>query len=100
MIYELYLINRKDRSLDLRLKENEIKEVIDYVLRGGSKGTAYGYVGDISLESVRKDIIVLHVEESYNKWHWVVGQRLAQQYGMRNYCDPNNPERMFKWVKV
>jgi hypothetical protein len=27
-----------------------------------------------------------------------VGRFLANKFGMRNFCDPNNSRRMFEWM--
>ncbi len=102
MKYKLELIN-KDSTLDLTKKTDAIEKVINHIKDGGKERKSFQDVSEIHIISIQKDKIELDVTESNNEnatnWHSKVGQFLAQNCGMREYCDPNNSQKMFKWTK-
>ena len=84
-------------GLDLRNERAAIEEVISYIANGGSDGTKFQDLSGITLKNIASRTILIEVAESGKKWHVAVGQRLANNHGMRKYCNPKNPEQMFEW---
>lgn len=96
MTYKLELFN-KDPQLDLRSKEPAIKEVIEFISGGGKSGGSYKSVSNIKLVDIHEKYFTIEVDETSKDWHWVVGQRLANEHNMRSFCDPKNKEKMLEF---
>lgn len=86
-------LHNQSEHLDLRKKKNEIKEVIEYLSFDRNQRD----IKKVSIISIEKRIIELEVEETDNNWHKRFGKILANNFGMREFCDPNDPSRLFKW---
>ena len=94
--YRLELKNSYTR-LDLRSERAAIDSVALYLANGGSDGTKFQDLSQITIKEVDVRTITIEAAESGKRWHAAFGQRLANDYGMRKYCDPKNPEQMFQW---
>jgi hypothetical protein len=86
-------LHNQSELLDLRNKKKEIREVLDYLSFGKNERE----IKQLKLISIEKKIIQLEVEETNNNWHKRFGKILANNFGMRNFCDPNDQSRLFKW---
>ena len=90
--YYVTLYNQSDH-LDLRKKKREIKEVLDYLAFDKNQKD----VENVNIISVEKLSIEIEVDETDNNWHKRFGKILANNFGMREFCDPFDTSRLFKW---
>ena len=93
--YTLELINTNQ---NLTSKAEEINLVIQEILSGGKNGSSFASVSNIILiPPITPTRIILDVVESDKSWHKSFGNKLANDHGMRVYCNPLNQEEMFIW---
>lgn len=97
--YILKLISR-DSNLDLTRKKNDIHSVFRSIRDGGHSGQSFQDLDEYKIVQIQRDHIVIDVSESGDAWHPHVGKFLANDHDMREYCDPKNRERMFKWMRI
>ncbi len=90
--YDVTLHNQSE-NLDLRQKKNAIKEVLDYLAFDKNQKD----IKAVSIISINKENIELEVDEIGNNWHKRFGKILANNFGMREFCDQYDPSRLFKW---
>lgn len=95
--YNLRLINI-DPQLSLIRKSKEIDKVFQFICSGGTTGRKFRDLEKYSVVEIEKRDIVVEASESSKSWHRFVGRFLANKFGMRNFCDPNNSRRMFEWM--
>lgn len=93
--YKLQLVKNEMNLLD---KCCEVKEVIDYIGQHGEDGANFLNVKHIELITISQNYLEIEVDESDSKWHKYVGRILANNHGMRDYCNPNDDSEMFKWI--
>ncbi|GEM_PF-3820754 len=98
-IYRLELIN-PDAGLNLEAKKDAISAVMNYILDGGRDKTSFREVLAIKIKDILPRSIIIDVQENGCKWHAAVGQRLANDYGMRHFCNQDNSYQMFRWTIV
>ena len=94
--YTLRLVS-KDRGLDLTERRRDIEDVFQHIHNGGRTGRRFRSLDKYQRLCVERDRIYVEVSESSKSWHPFVGQILANDCGMREYCDGKNQARMFKW---
>ena len=94
-----FTLRNRNPNLDLRNKEENIKNAIKYISSGGDGGTAFRPVKQIELlGDIKQNSFVLKVvvnDEKYAEWRRQIGRLLANKYGMRDFCDPNDQKKMF-----
>ena len=73
--YKVVLYNQ-DPDLTLRPRRRSITEALEHV-EHGDEGSRDG----------------VHID-------WTIGWQLANRYGMRRFCDKNNPTQMFSWDPI
>jgi hypothetical protein len=91
--YQVSLYN-KSTELDLRKKKTDIVNVLNYlsVINRSQKDVTYA-----KLISIEQHSMVIEVGESETNWHKTFGKTLASNFGMRDFCDPMDKSRLFKW---
>jgi len=94
--YTLTLIN-KNPNLDLTQRRSDINQVFQHIDDGGKAGHSFKDLRDYQNLQVHKGDVEVDVRESGNSWHPWVGRILANDYGMRAYCQRKNENHMFKW---
>jgi hypothetical protein len=97
--YALQLINPAS-NLDLTKKKSDIHSVFSLIRDGGGSGRSFKDLDKYEIVQIQRDHIVIDVSESGDAWHPHVGKFLANDHDMREYCDPKNRERMFKWRRI
>ncbi|RLG90577.1 MAG: hypothetical protein DRO16_01940 [Thermoprotei archaeon] len=90
-IYKLSLWNKSEK-LDLRKNEDQIKKVLSMLVSDNKKD-----VSNANILKLAKSYLVLEVIESRKFWHQSFGKNLKNDFGLYNFCDSKNPNRMFKW---
>lgn len=90
--YHLTLYNRSMIS-KLKAKENVLK----LVLKNFVNDKSIPDVTSAKIKDINDSGIIMEVDESGDSWHKKFGKMLANEYLMREYCDQNNPSRLFKW---
>ncbi|SMC19813.1 hypothetical protein SAMN02745134_00947 [Clostridium acidisoli DSM 12555] len=97
--YDLILIN-KDFSLNIGRQTLAIYGVISHILNGGVSGRSFRDVKSIKVLGIAHDRITLEVIENGINYHKYFGRILANTYSLRNFCDQNDPSRMFEWIQI
>ncbi len=87
-------------GIDLTKEKSAIQGVFNDILQGGPSGTAFKEVAAIDFIDIKKDSMIISVNESGTKWHAWVGKKLANDYGKRYLCLSANPEKMFNWEGI
>ena len=90
--YNVKLYN-KSPELDLSKKETDISNVLNYfaVINKYQKDVTYA-----KLISIDQHSMVIEVEESDTNWHKTFGKTLANNFGMRDFCDLLDKSRLLK----
>ncbi|MCD4769882.1 MAG: hypothetical protein K8R35_06930 [Bacteroidales bacterium] len=91
-MYYITLYNKSDK-LDLRKKKTAIKEVLEYLVFDKNQKD----FKSASILTIEKNYLELEVDETDNNWHMRFGKILANNFGMREFCDPCDSSRLFKW---
>jgi len=97
--YCLQLINGA-HNLDLTRKQDDIRAVFALIRDGGHSGRSFRDLEAYKIIEIQRDRILVDVRESGDAWHRYVGKFLANDYGMRAYCDPKDSRRMFDWSRI
>ena len=94
--YCVELINRNPQ-LNLTTKRSAIDAVLRRICHGARNSDIKG-LHDYRLLHVHRNHLAVAVHESAKSWHRSFGKILANEYGMRTYCDPQNERRLFRWI--
>ncbi|MBN1361663.1 MAG: hypothetical protein JW993_13790 [Sedimentisphaerales bacterium] len=92
--YTLMLVNSKDKTLDLTAKGAAIMEVLRRLETGDRTDRRSRHLSRCSIHRIDPRCVEIDVDEICDRWHPCVGSMLANEYGMRHYCDGH---RLFKW---
>lgn len=93
-----FTLRNQNPKLDLRAEQEKIKNVINYIGRGGDTGQKFRPVKQIELSDIKHNSFELETvvdDEKYVEWRRQVGRLLANNYGMREFCDPDDQKKMF-----
>jgi len=93
--YKLDLINKEKNLLE---KTEQIKEAIASLNKNKKFWNSFQNVISIELFTISQNYIEIIVEESDVDWHKYIGQKLANKYLMRDYCNPKDNTEMFEWI--
>ena len=88
--YNVKLYNLSEK-LDLRKKKKDMEWVINNLVDRRKD------IDSARITIVEKYYFEIEVEESSKNWHKLFGKILANNFGMREYCDSNDPSRLFYW---
>lgn len=88
--YYLKLIN-KNSNLDLTNKTAQINDCLNEIINMGKGLISY------TINKISNNSIILTVEEEDKWWHQTFGKKLANDYGMREYCSARDSTKMFEW---
>ena len=96
--YKVVLYNQ-DPDLTLRPRRRSITEAVEHV-EHGDEGSRDGVHVDWKSLRIDQHHFLIDVEERKKDWHATIGWQLANRYGMRRFCDKNNPTQMFSWDPI
>ena len=93
--YRVVLVNN-DPQLDLHTKSEAIRKVLRNLCDNAGKSRFKG-LHSFDDPTINKDHILVTVDETSKSWHCSFGKRLANDHGMRAYCNPRHKEQLFRW---
>lgn len=96
--YRLSLLDSQ-ADIDLTREKSAIQSVFNAISQGGKGGKAFQEVTAIDIIDIKKNSMIISVNETGTKWHAWVGKKLANDYGKRHLCLSENPKKMFIWEK-
>ena len=93
------ILYNRDPDLTLRPRRRSITEALEHV-EHGDEGSRDGVHIDWKSLRIDQHHFFIEVEERKKDWHATIGCQLANRYGMRRFCDKNNPSQMFFWDPI